>query len=145
MAGMLVNLPPDIVPAETLRGRILVVDDEPDIRESFAGSALAGRLSGGACRQCHRRPEAPGNQPLRPGASGPDDARQKRHVQVLEEIRARDEDTPVFMITAYGSIEVAIDAEAWRHRLFSEALGQPEAADRDRPHDRLAPPGAREH
>jgi len=35
MAGALVNLPPDIVAAETSRGRILVVDDEPDIRESL--------------------------------------------------------------------------------------------------------------
>ena len=31
-------------------------------------------------------------------------------MQVLEEIRARDQETPVFMITAYGSIEVAVDA-----------------------------------
>ena len=31
-------------------------------------------------------------------------------MQVLEEIRARDQETPIFMITAYGSVEVAVDA-----------------------------------
>ena len=34
----------------------------------------------------------------------------KSGMQVLEEIRARDRETPVFMITAYGSVEVAVDA-----------------------------------
>jgi DNA-binding NtrC family response regulator len=31
-------------------------------------------------------------------------------MQVLEEVRTRDRETPIFMITAYGSIEVAVDA-----------------------------------
>ena len=35
MAGALANLPPDIVEKEVERGKILVVDDEPDIRESL--------------------------------------------------------------------------------------------------------------
>src|SRR4029079_5539294 len=34
----------------------------------------------------------------------------KSGMQVLEEIRGRDEDTPIFMITAYGSVEVAVTA-----------------------------------
>ena len=34
----------------------------------------------------------------------------KSGMQVLEEIRARDQETPVFMITAYGSVQVAVDA-----------------------------------
>jgi DNA-binding NtrC family response regulator len=34
----------------------------------------------------------------------------KSGMQVLEEIRARDHDTPIFMITAYGSVEVAVQA-----------------------------------
>ena len=35
MADTLANLPPDVVTAEASRGRILVIDDEPDIRESL--------------------------------------------------------------------------------------------------------------
>jgi DNA-binding NtrC family response regulator len=31
-------------------------------------------------------------------------------MQVLEEVRQRDRETPIFMITAYGSVEVAVDA-----------------------------------
>jgi DNA-binding NtrC family response regulator len=31
-------------------------------------------------------------------------------MQVLEEVRTRDRETPIFMITAYGSVEVAVDA-----------------------------------
>ena len=31
-------------------------------------------------------------------------------MEVLEEVRARDRETPIFMITAYGSVEVAVDA-----------------------------------
>ncbi len=58
-------------------------------------------------------------------------------MEVLEEIRERDTETPIFMITAYGSVEVAVDgAEERRQRLFLEALGQRKAADRDRSHDR---------
>jgi DNA-binding NtrC family response regulator len=34
----------------------------------------------------------------------------KSGMQVLEEVRTRDRETPIFMITAYGSIEVAVDA-----------------------------------
>ena len=57
-------------------------------------------------------------------------------MEVLHEVRQRDRETPIFMITAYGSVEVAVTgAEARRQRLFLEALGQREAADRDRAHD----------
>ena len=34
----------------------------------------------------------------------------KSGMQVLEEIRQRDHETPIFLITAYGSMEVAVDA-----------------------------------
>ena len=34
----------------------------------------------------------------------------KSGMQVLEEIRMRDRETPIFLITAYGSIQVAVDA-----------------------------------
>ncbi|MGH9559197.1 MAG: response regulator, partial [Bryobacteraceae bacterium] len=35
MADTLANLPPDVLAPEPVRGRILVIDDEPDIRESL--------------------------------------------------------------------------------------------------------------
>ena len=54
--------------------------------------------------------------------------------------RERDRETPIFMITAYGSVEAAVrGAETRRQRLFLQALGQREADHRDRPHDRAAP------
>jgi DNA-binding NtrC family response regulator len=34
----------------------------------------------------------------------------KSGMQVLEEVRVRDQETPIFLITAYGSIQVAVDA-----------------------------------
>ena len=34
----------------------------------------------------------------------------KSGMEVLREIRARDHETPVFMITAYGSVEAAVEA-----------------------------------
>src|SRR5258708_31333299 len=34
----------------------------------------------------------------------------KSGMQVLDEVRARDRETPIFMITAYGSVEVAVSA-----------------------------------
>ena len=67
-------------------------------------------------------------------------------MDVLQEVRERDHETPIFMITAYGSVEAAVQrAEAGRQRLFLQALGQREAADRDRPHDRAAAARIREH
>ena len=45
-------------------------------------------------------------------------------MEVLRDLRERDRDTPVFMITAYGSVEAAVQrAEAGRERLFPEAVG----------------------
>jgi DNA-binding response OmpR family regulator len=58
-------------------------------------------------------------------------------MEVLDEIRKRDRDTPIFLITAYGSVEVAVEAlKSGANDYFFEALGQREAADRDRPADR---------
>src|SRR5579863_2198792 len=109
MAGTLVNLPPDIVPAETSRGRILVIDDEPDIRESL--EALLSQegyqieLAANATEGLHRL-EASLYDLVLLDLMMPD----KSGMQVLEEIRARDSETPIFMITAYGSVQVAVDA-----------------------------------
>ncbi len=100
--------PPD-VPDASSKGRILVVDDEVDIRESLevlltmenyqvdmAPNATEGQ----------RKIET-GNYDLvlldlmMPDRSG---------MEVLRDVRERDTETPIFMITAYGSIEVAVNA-----------------------------------
>jgi DNA-binding NtrC family response regulator len=101
-------LPPD-EPSSFSKTRILVVDDEADIRESLEtllelegyGVDLAQNGAEGL-----RRAEA-GNYDLilldlmMPDRSG---------MEVLREIRERDPETPIFMITAYGSAEVAVSA-----------------------------------
>jgi len=105
----LMNLPPDVLADETSRGRVLVIDDEPDIRESLEALlsqegyqvGLAGNAAEGLKRLETGLYDLVLLDLMMPDKSG---------MQVLEEIRARDQDTPIFMITAYGSIEVAIDA-----------------------------------
>ena len=103
------QFPPDEPVSSLPKGRILVVDDEADIRESLDallslegyGVDLAQNATDGL-----RRLEA-GNYDLilldlmMPDRSG---------MEVLKEVRERDSETPIFMITAYGSVEVAVDA-----------------------------------
>jgi DNA-binding NtrC family response regulator len=103
------KLPPDEPVSSLPKGRILVVDDEIDIRESLEvileleGYHVDLAVNGG---NGLRRAEA-GNYDLilldlmMPDRSG---------MEVLKEIRDRDTETPIFMITAYGSVEVAVDA-----------------------------------
>jgi DNA-binding NtrC family response regulator len=103
-------LPIDIVPTENpSRGRILVIDDEPDIRES-----LEALLSSENYRVDLAFNATEGLKKLETSTYDlvlvdlmmPD----KSGMEVLEEIRLRDRETPLFMITAYGSIEVAVEA-----------------------------------
>src|SRR5580658_5339844 len=103
-------LPADIVTPETsFRGRILVIDDEPDIRES-----LEALLASENYRVDLAFNAAEGLKKLETSTYDlvlvdlmmPD----KSGMEVLEEIRLRDRETPLFMITAYGSIEVAVEA-----------------------------------
>ena len=103
------KLPIDVLSPETSKGRILVVDDEADIRESLEtllsmegyGVEVAPNATEGL-----RKIEA-GNYDLilldlmMPDRSG---------MEVLQDVRERDTETPVFMITAYGSVEVAVSA-----------------------------------
>ena len=91
------------------RGRILVIDDEFDIREGLEllltseGYSVELAQNGGEGLQKLER----NNYDLAlldlmmPDRSGMD---------VLREVRARDRETPIFMITAYGSVEAAVDA-----------------------------------
>jgi DNA-binding NtrC family response regulator len=103
-------LPADIpVPEIPSRGRILVIDDEPDIRES-----LEALLSSENYRVELAVNGTEGLKKLETAMYDlvlvdlmmPD----KSGMEVLEEIRLRDHETPLFMITAYGSIEVAVEA-----------------------------------
>ena len=102
------DLPTDRVsPPE--RRRILVVDDEIDIRESLelllTGENYTVELAENATSGLQKF-EA-GNYDLvlldlmMPDRSG---------IEVLTDIRQRDTETPIFMLTAYGSVEVAVRA-----------------------------------
>jgi DNA-binding NtrC family response regulator len=102
------ELPPDI-PSNGTKGRILVVDDEVDIRESLEAllqmeNYLVELAQNGTEGQ-HKIET--GNYDLvlldlmMPDRSG---------MEVLRDVRERDRETPIFMITAYGSIEVAVNA-----------------------------------
>src|SRR5215472_14420296 len=91
------------------RGKILVIDDEVDIRE---GLELLLTTEGYLAETAQNGTE--GLQKLTtnsydlvlldlmmPDISG---------MEVLEEVRRRDRETPIFMITAYGSVEAAVSA-----------------------------------
>jgi len=109
MADTVANFPPDILTGGAARGRILVIDDEPDIRDS-----LEALLSSENYRVELAANAAEGLKCLENSAYDlvlldlmmPD----KSGMQVLDEIRQRDRETPIFMITAYGSVEVAVAA-----------------------------------
>lgn len=101
--------PSDALGAPAARGHILVVDDEPDIRESLelllSSEGYRVMLAPNALEGLRRFEASPFDLVLldlmMPDKSG---------IQVLEEIRARDRDTPVCLITAYGSVETAVKA-----------------------------------
>jgi DNA-binding NtrC family response regulator len=103
-------LPADIIASETpSRGRVLVIDDEPDIRESLEALLssenyrveLAFNATEGLKKLETSTYDLVLVDLMMPDKSG---------MEVLEEIRLRDRETPLFMITAYGSIEVAVEA-----------------------------------
>jgi DNA-binding NtrC family response regulator len=89
--------------------RILVVDDESDIRESLEALLelegyqvdLAENATQGIKRLESINYDLVLLDLMMPDRSG---------LEVLAEFRQRDADTPVFMITAYGSLEVAVTA-----------------------------------
>ena len=91
------------------KGRILVVDDEADIRE---GLELLLVTEGYAVELAHNGVE--GLQKLENNAYDlvlldlmmPD----RSGMEVLQEVRQRDRETPIVMITAYGSVEAAVSA-----------------------------------
>ncbi|MGD0772626.1 MAG: sigma-54 dependent transcriptional regulator [Candidatus Solibacter sp.] len=98
------------IPPSGLKGKILVIDDELDIREGLYDLLT---LEGGYTVELAHN----GTEGLRklegtaydlvlldlmmPDISGMD---------VLRQVRLSDTETPIFMITAYGSVEAAVDA-----------------------------------
>ncbi len=101
--------PPDEPGSEIPKARVLVIDDETEIRESL--DALLS-LEGYSVEQAPNATEGLKRLEnasydlvlldlMMPDRSG---------MEVLKEVRERDSETPIFMITAYGSVEVAVDA-----------------------------------
>ena len=92
-----------------IKGKVLVVDDESDIRESLelllASEGYAVELAQNAGEGLQKMESQPYDLVLldlmMPDRSG---------MEVLQEVRARDQETPIFMITAYGSVEAAVQA-----------------------------------
>jgi DNA-binding NtrC family response regulator len=109
MASILPDLPPDVSTPEMTLGHILVIDDEPDIRESLevllSSEGYRVELAANATDGLKRLEGSTFDLVLldlmMPDKSG---------MEVLEEIRIRDRETPIFLITAYGSVEVAVTA-----------------------------------
>jgi DNA-binding NtrC family response regulator len=109
MASSVPDLPPDVGSEAASRGHILVIDDEPDIRESLeillSAEGYRVDLAPNATAGLNRLENSTFDLVLldlmMPDKSG---------MQVLEEIRGRDRETPIFLITAYGSVEVAVNA-----------------------------------
>src|SRR6266853_2045499 len=109
MASSIPDLPPDVTSEATSRVHILVIDDEPDIRESLeillSAEGYRVDLAPNATEGLKRLENSTFDLVLldlmMPDKSG---------MQVLEEIRGSDRETPIFLITAYGSIEVAVNA-----------------------------------
>jgi DNA-binding NtrC family response regulator len=102
------DLPADRVSPLTAR-RVLVIDDEADIRESLelllTGENYHVELAENATVGLQKFESSAYDLVLldlmMPDRSG---------MEVLTDIRQRDTETPVFMLTAYGSVEVAVKA-----------------------------------
>ena len=107
-------MPVEVVSREiestTSKGRVLVIDDEPAIRESLhALLTLEGGYSvdlaeggvEGLQKLAKRSYDLVLLDLMMPDMSG---------MEVLHDLRERDRETPIFMITAYGSVQAAVDA-----------------------------------
>ena len=93
----------------TPRGRILVIDDEADIREGLQTLLELEGYSVEAAENATeglKRFEAGSYDLVLLDLMMPD----RSGLEVLDDVRKRDRETPIFLITAYGSIEVAVEA-----------------------------------
>ncbi|HEY2015654.1 MAG TPA: sigma-54 dependent transcriptional regulator [Bryobacteraceae bacterium] len=91
------------------RGKVLVIDDEVDIREGLEllltsegySVELAQNGTEGLQKMESHAYDLVLLDLMMPDRSG---------MEVLQEVRERDRETPIFMITAYGSVEAAVQA-----------------------------------
>src|SRR5215831_5773969 len=91
------------------RGKVLVIDDEVDIREGLElllttegySVELAQNATEGLQKMAAHGYDLVLLDLMMPDRSG---------MEVLQEVRGRDRETPIFMITAYGSVEAAVEA-----------------------------------
>ena len=98
------------IPPPGLKGKILVIDDELDIREGLYDlltieGGYTVELAHNGTEGLHKLDGTAYDLVLldlmMPDMSGMD---------VLQKVRKSDTETPIFMITAYGSVEAAVDA-----------------------------------
>src|SRR3984957_12687131 len=95
--------------ASISKGKVLVVDDELDIREgldtllSLEGYSVDLAVNGS---EGVRKLESKSYDLVLLDLMMPD----RSGMDVLRDVRQRDRETPIFMITAYGSVEAAVDA-----------------------------------
>jgi len=95
--------------APAFKGRVLIIDDEADIRESLETllevegylTELAGNAAEGLDRLEKGHYDLVLLDLMMPDRSG---------IEVLQDFRQRDAETPVILITAFGSVEVAVKA-----------------------------------
>src|SRR5438105_9856778 len=91
------------------KGHVLVIGDEADIRESLEtllnleGYGVDLAQNGG---EGLRALESKGYDLVLLDLMMPD----RSGMEVLREVRERDTETPIFLITAYGSVEAAVEA-----------------------------------
>ena len=91
------------------KGHVLVIDDEADIRESLETLlSLEGYTVDVAQNGTEglRALESKGYDLVLLDLMMPD----RSGMEVLREVRERDTETPIFLITAYGSVEAAVEA-----------------------------------
>ena len=101
-------MPPEMSLSES-KGKVLVIDDELDIREGLEllltteGYTVELAVNG---TDGLRKLEGAGYDLVLLDLMMPD----RDGMDVLQEVRQRDRETPIFMITAYGSVEAAVNA-----------------------------------
>jgi DNA-binding NtrC family response regulator len=91
------------------KGHVLVIDDEADIRESLDTLLTLEGYSVDLAQNAGeglRALESRGYDLVLLDLMMPD----RSGMEVLREVRERDTETPIFLITAYGSVEAAVDA-----------------------------------
>jgi DNA-binding NtrC family response regulator len=91
------------------KGKVLVVDDELDIRESLEILLSSEGYSVDQAQNAAegiQKMEISGYDLVLLDLMMPD----RSGMDVLQEVRERDRETPIFMITAYGSVEAAVHA-----------------------------------